>query len=271
MRISLSTAWDETKAILARDGRLIASVALAMLVLPGIILDLSMPAAVPGEMPPAGAWLAIGAVAVAISLAGQLAVIRLALGSGTSVGDAILHGFRRLPYYVGALLLWVLPLMLIAAALYTAAGVGTESPRGAPAFGFLLIVVAGLFLAFRMLLSSPVASAEAVGPVSILKRAWALGRGNGVRLFVFALLFGITLIVLIGALQSVLGSVVAAATGGLKPWSLGTLLVALVIQMVSSAVSVVFFVMLARMYRQAAGGVGAAGSGVATGVPKSGT
>lgn len=271
MRISLSAAWVETKAILARDGRLIAAAALAMLVLPGIILDLSMPEAVPGEMPPAGAWMVIGAIAVAISLAGQLAVIRLALGAGTSVGDAILHGFRRLPFYIGALLLWVVPVILIAATLYTAAGVGTENPRGAPAFGFLLMIVAGLFLAFRMLLSSPVASAEAIGPVAILKRAWALGRGNGVRLFVFAILFAIILVVVIGALRAVLGSVVVAATGGLEPWSLGTLLVALVIQLVSSAVSVVFFVMLARMYRQAAGGAGAAGAGgAAAGVPKSG-
>lgn len=268
MRISLSAAWDETKSILARDGRLLGAVALAMLVLPGIILDLSMPQATPGEMPPAGAWIAIGAVALAISLAGQLAVIRLALGTGTSVGDAITHGFRRLPSYLGALLLWVGPLMLIGWLLYRAAGVGTETPRGAPAFGLLALVLVGLFLAFRLLLSSAVASAESEGPIGILKRSWALGRGNWWRLFAFALLFAITLLVLLGAIAAVLGSAVAAASGGLEPWSLGTLAMSLVSQLISSAVSVVFFVMLARMYRQVAG---TAGSDAAVGVPNSGT
>lgn len=266
MRISLSAAWDETKTILARDGRLLGAVALAMLVLPGIVLDLSIPQATPGELPPAGAWMAIAAVALAVSLAGQLAVIRLALGTGTSVGDAIAHGFRRLPFYLGALLLWLLPLMLIAWLLYGAAGVGTETPRGAPAFGLLLVIFALLFLAFRLLLSSPVASAETEGPLGILKRSWALGRGNWWRLFAFAILFAITLVVLLGAISAVLGSAVAAASGGLEPWSLGTLLVSLISQLISSAVSVVFFVMLARMYRQVAGGEASPAR-----APKSGT
>ena len=268
MRISLSAAWDETKGILARDGRLLGAVALAMLVLPGIILDLSMPEATPGEMPPPGVWMIIGAVALAISLAGQLAVMRLALGSGTSVGDAISHGFRRLPAYLGALLVWLGPLLLLGWLLYRAAGVGTETPRGAPALGLLVLVLVGCFLAFRLLLSSAVASAEGEGPIGILKRSWDLGRGNWWRLFAFALLFAVTLFVLLAAIAAVLGSVVAAASGGLEPWTLGTLIMSLVSQLISSAVSVIFFVMLARMYRQVAGG---AGSEPAASVPKSGT
>lgn len=268
MRISLSAAWDETKTILARDGRLLGAVALALLVLPGIILDLSMPEATPGEVPPPGAWLAIGAVALAISLAGQLAVIRLALGTGTSVGDAISHGFRRLPFYLGSLLLWLGPLLLLGWLLYRAAGIGTETPRGAPVFGVLLLLLVTCFLAFRLLLSSAVASAEGEGPIGILKRSWALGRGNWWRLFAFAILFAITLFVLLGAIAAVLGSVVAAASGGLEPWSLGTLVLSIVSQLISAAVSVVFFVMLARMYRQVAG---AGGSDATAGKSKSGT
>ena len=266
MRISLSAAWDETRTILARDGRLLAAVALAMLVLPGIVLDVSMPETTPGELPPAGAWLAIGAVAIAISLAGQLALIRLALGSGTTVGEAISHGFKRLLPYLGALLLWMLPLILLCVVLYKAAGVGTETPSAAPAMGILIVGLGFLFLAIRLLLSLPVASAEAAGPVEILKRAWALGRGNWWRLFAFAILFAITLLVILSAIQAVFGSVVAAASGGLQPWSLGTLLVSLVTQLISSAVSVVFFVMVAQMYRQAAGAADGAAS-----KPKSGT
>lgn len=256
MRISLSAAWDDTKAMLARDGRLLIAVALAMLVLPGILLDVSMPQAAPGEMPPAGPWIVVAIVAIAISLAGQLALIHLALGTGKTVGEAITHGFKRLLPYLGALLMWSLPLLVIAAALYAAMGVGTDNPRAGPGLGFLLVVGLFLFLAIRLLLSSPVASAEAAGPLAILKRSWALGSGNWWRMFAFGMLFAITLIVVLGAIQAVLGSVVAAAAGGLKPCSLAALFVALVSQLVSAAASVIFFVMLARIYRQVAGGAG---------------
>lgn len=258
MRISLSAAWDETKAMLARDGRLFAALALAMLVLPGILLDVSMPQSAPGQMPPAGPWIAIGTAAIAISLAGQLALIHLALGTGKTVGEAITHGFKRLLPYLGAIMVWTLPLLLIAATLYAAMGVGTDNPRGGPAVAFLLIACLFLFLAIRLLLSSAVASAETIGPIAILKRSWALGSGNWWRMFAFAMLFAITLLVVLAAIQAVFGSVVAAATGGLKPWSLGALLVALVSQLTSAAASVIFFVMLARIYRQLAGAAGSA-------------
>lgn len=254
MRISLSNAWEETRTILGRDGRLLVSVALALLVLPGIVLDLSMPEeAASGVLPPAGPWVAIGAVALALSLAGQLALIRLALGPGTSVSEAIAHGFKRLLPYLGALLIWAVPLILVGVLLYSAAGVGSESPRAGPAAGFLVLALIGLFLAIRLSFQGPVASAEAIGPVDILKRSWALGSGNWWRLFAFAILFGITIIVVLGAVQSVVGAAAAAAFGGLKPWSVGTLLVSLVGQVISSAIYVVFFVMLAQLYRQAAG------------------
>ena len=79
-KLSLSPAWDETRAILARDGRLFVSVALALFVLPGLILNVTMPETVSGEMPAVGPWLAIAGVALLVSLVGQLAVIRLAIG-----------------------------------------------------------------------------------------------------------------------------------------------------------------------------------------------
>ena len=41
-KLSLSRAWDETRDVLRRDGRLIAIVALAMLVFPGTVQELSL-------------------------------------------------------------------------------------------------------------------------------------------------------------------------------------------------------------------------------------
>jgi len=47
-KLSLSRAWDETRDVLHRDGRLIAIVALAMLVFPGTVQEMVTPQAPAG-------------------------------------------------------------------------------------------------------------------------------------------------------------------------------------------------------------------------------
>ena len=248
---------------MARDGRLFTAVALALLVLPGLLSDMSSPVAAPGELPPPGPWMAITAISIVLSLVGQLALIRLALAAGTSVRDAIVHGFNRLLPYLAATLILFLPLIAAGYLLYSAVGSDPQNPRGGPLVGLLLLAIVGLILFVRLSFLAAVASAEAVGPFDVLRRAWELGRGNWWRLFAFGLLFGITAIVALTAVQSVVGTAAAAAFGELEPWSVGTLLVSLVGQVLTAAIYTVFFVMLARMYRQLTG-PGEAQAGVPT-------
>jgi hypothetical protein len=264
-KLSISKPWDETKDIIARDGKLLVAVALALFVLPGVVLDLSVPPAPSGELPPPGPWIAIACVAILISLVGQLAVIRLAMGPHLTVREAIGHGARRLLPYVGAVIIWLLPFTLVGYFLYEAGAGDPQHPSPAAALGFLITSCVALFLAVRLILSSPVASSEAVGPVAILARSWAATRGNWWRLFGFMLLYGIGTLALIVAVQSVFGIIARLLLGGLGPWTVGGLLVALVGQLISAAASSVFFVMLARIYVQLAGRESPAG------VPSSGT
>jgi len=75
--LSISTAWEETKAILARDGKLFAAVALALIVLPQVVL------AVVGTPigPEANALSRIVYVAaLLLGLVSQIAFNRLAMG-----------------------------------------------------------------------------------------------------------------------------------------------------------------------------------------------
>src|SRR5947209_20548274 len=110
--LSISAAWDETKAILARDGRLLASVALALIALPSAISGLVNPSGMADTTTPA--WVtAIAILAALVGLAGQLALIRLALGPSVTVGGAIGHGIRRLPVHFVAVLLLVVLLLII--------------------------------------------------------------------------------------------------------------------------------------------------------------
>ena len=264
-KLSLSRAWDEAKAVLARDGRLFLAVALAMFVLPGLVLSVSMPDSEPGQLPPAGVWLLVGIVAVLVSLVGQLGVIRLALEPHVAVGEAIVHGLKRLAAYVLAVLIWVVPILVIGGVLYDFLAINESHPSVGASVALLVLTGVGVFLGVRLMLSSAVASAENIGPIAILRRSWQLSRGNWWRLFVFLVLFGIGAVCLLWAVDSVAALLVRLVAEDSGPRSVGGLLVAIASQVVSALLSVAFFVMLARLYAERSG------TGSKATVPSSGT
>lgn len=248
--LSISRAWDETKATLRRDGRLFVVVALALFVLPGVIAELITPAAPSGQMPAAGAWTLLSVLALLISLVGQLAVCRLALGPVISVGEAIRHGVRRAPAYIASALIWVLPFLAVFALLAAQGGATPETMPPGIALGLLAVLIAFLAVAVRLILTSPVASAERRGPFGILARSWALTRGRWFKLFGFLILFVIVLVVALAAVSAVIGTVVALVSGEIEPMSVGALLLSLATQTVGAAITVLLMIMLARIYAQ---------------------
>jgi hypothetical protein len=250
-KLSLSRAWDETKGVLSRDGKLIAAVALALLVLPGTLSDLVTPGAPPGEMPEPGAWMIVALVALLIGVVGQLAIVRLATTSGLKVGDSIRHGAIRAPSYVGAAMIWVLPFGLAFAVLMPR--ITQAPPDGAAALGFLLLLPVAIFIFVRLSTLVAVASQETSGPLTLLRRSWQLSRGNWWRLFAFILICAAALLVLYLSVGAVIGSLVSLFVGRIEPMSLAALLVALATQLVTAIVTVGFLVMLARIYLQLAG------------------
>ena len=264
-KLSISLAWDETKAVLARDGKLIGTVALALFVLPGIVFDLSLPEAPVGQFPPPGPRMAVAAVAILVSLVCQLAIIRLAMGPHLTVGEAIAHGARRSPAYVAAVLVWAVPLMLALGVLYEIVEANGEQPTLGAALAAILVGILGIYLAVRFLLMAAVASAEDVGPLVIVRRGWEISAGNWWRLFVFLMSFAIGAIVLLWALGAVVGLLSQLIFGSLERMSAGALIVIIISQLVSALVSMVFFVMLARLYAQRGHAGGAQAS-----VPSSG-
>jgi len=261
-KLSLSQAWDETRAVLARDGRLFLAVALALFVLPGLILSVSMPEARAGEFPPPGPWMIVAFLAFVIWAIGQLAVIRLAIGPHVSVGEAIVHALKRFVPYFLAGILWLLPVLIIGSALSAIIESHWTHPSVAASLGLFVLVGVGIYLLVRFILSSPVAIAEHSGPVAILQRSWALSSGNWWRLFVFLLLFWVGALCLLWTIEIVVGLGVKMVSDDISPLSLGGLIVAIVSQLVSAFISVNFFVFLARIYTQRAG--------TQSGVPKSG-
>lgn len=262
-KLSISKAWDETKAVVARDGGLLTTVALALFVLPGVISDVATPAAPSGLLPDFGYWTILTAIALVIALAGQLAVIRLAIGSRLTVGEAISHGVRRVPAYLAATLIWVVPFAIVAGALIRGSGAEARTPSPGVALVTLLLVCVMLFIAVRMLMSSAVASAEPAGPLAIVRRSWELTGGHWLRLFAFFVLFVFAAAIAVVAVSAVCGVIAQMVFGGIERLTVGGLFVALITQIVSGAVSVLLMVMIARIYVQLTG-AGAAEVGVPT-------
>ena len=251
-KVSISRAWEETKAIIARDGKLLTTVALALFVLPGVISELFTPQTAAGELPKLGYWTAITAVALLMALVGQLAVIRLAIGSRKTVGQTIAHAFRRAPAYLGATLMWILPFAVIGGGIAGTASAGNRlAPAAAPIV--LIAIMAMIFLAIRMLMTSAVASAEDAGPIAIVKRSWELTAGNWWVLFGFFVLFILGAVFALVAISLVIGLLVKLVLGSPDPLTVGTLIVALVGQAVAAAITVLLMAMLARIYVQLSG------------------
>jgi hypothetical protein len=269
VKLSLSRAWDETKAVLAADARLIGAVALAFLVLPGIVLRVVAPDTPPNEFPPFGPWVAVLIAVLLISFIGQVAIARMAMEPHISVGEAVAVGTRRLAALFGAFLVWTVPLSILAAVLYSLAALSPTSSTGVALIALILLCVLtifAIFLVIRLILVPAVAASEGGNPVELLRRSVELTRGNWWRLFAFILLYALAAGILLGAVESVVGLVAGTLLGETTGFSIGNLVIGLAVQLISAIVSVGFFVMLARIYVQLSGR-----ESVEVGVPKSGT
>lgn len=249
-KLSLSKAWDETRSVLSRDGKLIGAVALALFYLPGVIAGVIQPDT--EGVPATNAALVTMLVIAIIGLVGQLAIIRLALGNHGTVGEAIRHGGARTPAYLASGLIWVFPFAIL---FYTVSrGMFERPPQLTPgqSLATLLLLIALIFLSVRLIMSSAVASAEPAGPIAILRRSWELTRGHWWRLFAFLAAFLFVAIVALSAVGAIAGIVGTLLFGEAHAMTVSALFNSLLVELVTTLVTVGFLVMLARIYAQLA-------------------
>ena len=252
-KVSISRAWDESRAVLTRDGKLIASVALALLVLPGVLVNVLLPEASDLGTPQAVMWTVVLFVAFLITFGGQLSIVRLAMAPHITVGAAIRNAIARMLPFIGAFFIWALPIVVLASVPYRMIRMNPASVPIAVPLALLALGLIGIFLAVRLMLVGPVSVAETGGSLHILKRSWNITSGNWWRLFGFFIVFGIGAIALIWATTAVVGLVARMTIGEISRGSVAALVVILIAQCVTSAVYAVLFVMQARIYVQLAG------------------
>ncbi len=271
--LSITTAWNETAAFVAREGRLLFPLAFMLIALPTAVLSAFAPVpAAPGEFSGMGVWLLLLPVALVASMIGNLAISYLALRPGASVGEGIGRGAARIVMLAAAALLLGLAfiviiffiavlVMLAVPGAMSGAQSGMPTPAVATAtllmIGFMLPVI--IFFAARLMLMTPIAAAEEGGPLALIGRSWRLTAGHSWKLIGFILLVGIAVGVLGAAVESVFGLVAGLLIGPIAPGSLSALLVILVMAGVNTVIGAYLATLLARIYAQLAGAANAAG------------
>lgn len=258
MKLSIGDAANWAAGFLKREGGLVLPIALAFLALPTLAMQLLLPAmAMPamevGKLDPRLFWMLPVA---AIGLLGGVAITAMALRPGISVGEALALAGRRMPVVLGAWVIFVLLLSVIAlAALVLISFVGLmagATPQSLTGLG--VGVTMGLFLVAmaRLLLLIPVVVDGALGPVAALRRTWMLTAGWFWRLLavIVLLTFSAGLISLaagqaIGAVTLLLDRLTGAAP---LFGSIG----AAILAAIAAGVSAFFYILVSGIYRQVA-------------------
>ena len=267
--LSINRAWNETAAFLGREARLVLPIALLLVFLPGIASALLIP---PEGVAPTIAQAVIGLLLALVTLVTTLiagiAISHLALRPGASVGEALQTGGRRFGPLFGASVLIAIPLVfvffiliMIAAPLFLIGG-QTISPAAmittlAPVV--VLVALAMLAIWAKLLLMTPVAAAERVNPIEIIRRSWTLTRGHYWKLFGTFLLVLLVSGLVVGAITNVFGSLIALTLGQPAWGNLSYTVISLLQALLQTVVTTITIVLVARIYAQLSGKDGAVG------------
>lgn len=259
--LSVSKAWDESREIIRKDGRLLGILALAFIGLPSMISAAILPEQGSGFEPQTAGQTFALLFAGIIALLGQLSIARMALPPQTTVGEAIRHGLRRLlPQILAAIIAFAALLALCIPVLVAAAAMGVSESAAAtgtlPGVVVVLVLVtiaSAIYVAVRLMMMTPVAAAENVGSIGIISRSWQLTRGHFWRLFGFLLMVIAALAVVSIVIALVVGSLVIMAFGNVEPFSMAALIIGLVQGVMSAAFTILFVVMAMRIYVQLSG------------------
>lgn len=259
-KVSVGRAWEDTKAFLSGERRLVVPVALALVTLPLATFRLVAPAVndlkalLAGDVP---AWALVMLYAVLfVELVGLATLIRLAIGKAESLGTTLAVAIPRTVMMLIALALLILAfgLFLTIALIPFAGGAAATAPGAIPpglARVSLLVTVAMFLFLFRLILLIPAAAVERGGPLALIKRGWQLGKGNGLRLVATMGLVLVASIIANMALVMIVGLIAKLALGSVSGPTLGGLLIALASGLLSALVVAIQAGLLASFYRQA--------------------
>jgi hypothetical protein len=232
MKLSYSAIWADTAALLRSHASLIATVAGVFIFLPGLLVAYFLPQPEPANLERIGQlWVdylsahwPMLLLNTLVSMIGSIAILLLLFARDISVGGAIAAAVALLPAY-------------FVASVLSSVAIG---------FGFVLLIVPGLYLLGRLGPVNAVVVAEARrNPVAAISRCWALTQGHGWAILGLILIVAIAAAIVVGAASTLLGIVFVLVAGQ----DIGQLLVLIVRTAGNSAMIVLLLVLNAALYR----------------------
>lgn len=248
-RLSITRAWEEAARFVRDNAGIVYTISFAMLVLPLLLLQASVPRVQPGQQPPAGPWLFWLIPMFVLAIVGTSAICLLGTERISLVRAALGQAARRFPAALGALLLLFLLFVLLTIPLLALVPVQPDAPASMVRFLFVQLVLA-LAIAARFFVLAPVSSIEPNGPVAALRRSFRLTSGNFWRLFGFLFVAVMLFLVISSAVTLALGSVILLLVGPPQPGSFSSFLLTLLNGVLLTVFLAYFTAMVARIYVQ---------------------
>lgn len=260
--VTMSAVWDRTTEFLSDNVGAVVTIA---------ALTWFVPGAIQGAIEPLQATAGPGAklglsvlflIFSLVSLFGQAALIALAIDPATGWRGAFATGAARFPAMIGiSIVLMALVLLLVLPPVILLAAGGADFADMTPGWAANLspatLLIAGLYglallpvlvwLFARLSVVSGVVVAERLG-LGAIRRGWALTRGLAPRIAGAVILLVIVGGVAILAAETVFGSVFRIAFGNAGTVNAATVLTAIVVSLVSTALGVVLTAFLAKLY-----------------------
>lgn len=209
--LSLSAAWIETVAFLKREGGLLLPAALLFIAIPiALILHLipvELRQMTPGAPPPDISLSPVTSLLIIASclmiLGGALSCYALAMKPGISMREALVLGFRRIPYaFAATFIIWVgLGVPMVIAAMVS------------PALASLYMTAATLFFSVKFLFLNALIIDPMTGPIEAIKKSWILTKGNAGRILLLVIAITIP-IMLTQVVSEILFGLLGFALGG---------------------------------------------------------
>jgi hypothetical protein len=264
-KLSITNAWNETSAFVKHEAGSLFLIAFGLMTLPSIIFQVILQRVAPGfGQPGMAVQLGSGAASMAmllvipvvmLSLWGSLTINLLALRREVVIGSAFAFAARRLAPLIGASLLVSLAAGVASIPALIVVGAAAKSGQmgGGALLLILIMMLAFLSVAVRLVLMTPIAAAEPIGPIAIIRRSWELTSGHFWKLLGLGLLAILLFLVLLVAIGAVAGILIVLVLGRAVPGSLASVLSLLVSGVLQAGVGLVMAVMLARIYDQLAG------------------
>ena len=236
MRFSYNAVWEDTLGLLRRHLPLLVAIAGVFLFLPALLFAVLLPPPEPHGDPERAFQLVLAYYQAAspwflaqglFTMVGTLAMLRLVFARDT-VGGALTNGLMLLPFY------FLLSLILVFIIM----------------FGFILLIVPGLYLIGRLAPISVVLVAEnRRNPFDAIGRTFALTKDRGWAVFGIVFVVVIVAGIAVSIASTLTGLIFVLAAGQ----TLGKLLAAVVVSALNAALGVLLTMLYAAIYRALAG------------------